>query len=110
MGSLLTARMAGLQTILEEYMKIDSLLKILYEFGIFNAPNIRRIRAMTNLERVHKCLDSIYPRRATNADIVNATLIKPHQQVFQITSKLRKAGSIKGIQGLGGEWEFWVDK
>ncbi len=64
---------------------------------------------MNNTERVLDYLHSISPKRVTNADIVSAASIKPHQQVFQITNRLRKAGYIKGIQ-VSGEWEFWTSR
>ena len=62
---------------------------------------------MTNTERVIAYLASIAPKAASNADIRSATGVKPHQQVFQITDRLMKEGTIKGRQ-FGKEWQFWI--
>jgi len=43
---------------------------------------------------------------ATNKDIAHATQIKPHQQVFMITSRLRELGLINGNK-KGNEWYFY---
>lgn len=40
---------------------------------------------MTNVEVVLRHLNFVYPQEATNSDIVKATKIEPHQQVFIIT-------------------------
>jgi hypothetical protein len=53
-------------------------------------------------------LRSISPQRVTNSTIVNRTGISPHQQVFAITSDLRRRGLISA-RIIGGEWEFWSD-
>lgn len=60
---------------------------------------------MSNTDSVLRYLQSIHPEKATNNDIVHATGIEPHQQVFQITKKLLKSGKISGIQ-KGREWYF----
>lgn len=60
---------------------------------------------MANRDVVLRYLQSIYPGEATNSDIVSATKIEPHQQVFQITSYLRKNKKIRGRQ-IGREWFF----
>lgn len=62
---------------------------------------------MTNTERVIAYLASIAPKAASNADIRSATGIRPHQQVFQITDRLVKEGTITGRQ-FGKEWQFWI--
>lgn len=62
---------------------------------------------MTNSERIVEYLTRIAPKSATNADIRSATGIKPHQQVFQITSYLMTNRKIKGRQFIN-EWQFWV--
>ncbi len=61
----------------------------------------------TNRERVLDYLRSVSPRGATNAEIRDATRIHPHQQVFQITQKLRRQGRIAGRRN-GREWEFFI--
>ncbi len=60
---------------------------------------------MSNREKVLHYLHAIYPQQATNADIVAATKVEPHQQVFQITSELRKEGLISATR-YGREWSF----
>ena len=60
---------------------------------------------MTNVEVVLRHLNFVYPQEATNSDIVKATKIEPHQQVFIITRKLLRAGKISGRQ-IGREWFF----
>jgi hypothetical protein len=62
---------------------------------------------MSNKERVLNYLRSISPRTATNAKISAATGVRPHQQVFQITSQLEKSGQING-RLFGKEWEYWI--
>lgn len=62
----------------------------------------------TNANRVLFFLQSISPREATNSDIRGHTGVKPHQQIFQITQRLMKEGTIKGRQ-LGNEWYFWTE-
>jgi hypothetical protein len=61
----------------------------------------------SNRDRVLSFLQSISPADASNEEIVSRTGVKPHQQVFAITSDLRKKGAIKGVQA-GKEWRFWV--
>ncbi len=60
---------------------------------------------MSNIKKVLRYLQSIYPKKATNSDIRVNTKIDPHQQVFQITRKLMKSGQISGVQ-VGKEWHF----
>ena len=60
---------------------------------------------MTNRERIVECLQAVAPRAMSNSDIVSATQVKPHQQVFQITGQLMAEGLIKGRK-LGKEWLF----
>ena len=62
---------------------------------------------MTNRDHVLGYLRSISPRPATNAGIVEATGIKPHQQVYQLTQRLIREGLIRGQQ-RGRDWFFWV--
>ncbi|MBC8507654.1 MAG: hypothetical protein ISR58_19685 [Anaerolineales bacterium] len=59
----------------------------------------------TRKKLVLKYLQSIYPENATNSDIVVATGIEPHQQVFQKTSELRTEGLIEGWRE-GNTWHF----
>jgi len=63
------------------------------------------VEVMTRKEMVLKYLQSIYPDDATNSDIVLATGIEPHPQVFQKTADLRKEGKIAGRQ-VGKVWHF----
>ena len=62
---------------------------------------------MANKDRVLTYLCSISPQAATNSQIGEATGIRPHQQVYQLTQKLMDAGLIGGEQ-RAGEWFFWV--
>ncbi len=63
----------------------------------------------TNREKVLNYLNKISPGRATNNDILIATEIEPHQQVFQITDNLFQSGQIQGVKN-GKEWSFWIDE
>jgi hypothetical protein len=63
---------------------------------------------LTNRDVVLSFLRSISPQRVTNSTIVSRTGISPHQQVFAITSDLRRRGLISA-RIIGGEWEFWSD-
>ncbi len=60
---------------------------------------------MSNKDLVLRHLNFIYPQEATNSDIVKATKIEPHQQVYIITQKLLQAGQISGRQ-TGKGWFF----
>jgi len=60
---------------------------------------------MANKARILRYLQSIYPETATNHDLAHATGIEPHQQVFQITQKLRASGEISGFR-KSREWHF----
>lgn len=60
---------------------------------------------MTNETKVFAFIELQNPRGVTNAEIVKATGISPHQQVFQITQRLRRARKIVGIRS-GNEWVF----
>ncbi len=64
----------------------------------------------THEEQILAYLRSIYPEGATNADIVRALEIRPHQQVFMITRRLMNEGKLRGIQGRLGEreWTFYA--
>ena len=64
---------------------------------------------MANKDRVLTYLRSISPGVATNSQIGEATGIRPHQQVYQLTQKLMDARLISGEQ-RGAEWFFWVAK
>jgi len=63
---------------------------------------------MINTEKILLFLESQSSKRFTNSSIAAHVAVKPHQQVFQITQGLMKAGKIRGVR-RGGEWEFWVD-
>jgi len=60
---------------------------------------------MNNSMRVLVYLQSISPNEASNSQIETATGIHPHQQIYQITSKLLLAGKISGRR-INGEWYF----
>jgi hypothetical protein len=60
---------------------------------------------MSNSDRVLEFLISIAPLDASNSEIVSRTMIKPHQQVFQLTQNLMKQGRISG-RLFGREWRF----
>jgi hypothetical protein len=61
----------------------------------------------TNPQLVLNYLWSVAPRRATNAEIILATGISPHQQVFRLTRELASRGTIGATQE-GREWFFWA--
>lgn len=63
----------------------------------------------TNRERVLNYLWSAGPEGASNGDIVRATGIHSHQQVYMLTQELMRQGRIKGEQRAGG-WVFWADE
>lgn len=65
--------------------------------------------ARTNKDRILNYLQSIAPERVTNSDIREETDVRPHQQVFQITQKLRQSGVIQAAR-RGREWVFWIDE
>lgn len=62
---------------------------------------------MTNTDRVLDYLQKRAPGRMTNSELSKAMRIKPHQQVFQITSRLVHEGKIRGIK-RDHEWSFWI--
>lgn len=64
---------------------------------------------MTNTDKVLHFLRSVAPQSESNSEIVAHTGIRPHQQVFQITQRLLKAGRIKGVKE-GKDWIFWIEK
>lgn len=63
---------------------------------------------MTINQRVLAYLQSIAPQHATNSDIRHNVGTRHHQQLFQATQSLLRAGAICG-QRIGHEWEFWVE-
>ena len=63
----------------------------------------------TNRERILHHLRSISPEKATNHDIREDMGIRSHQQVYQITQGLLRAGLIQGGH-RGREWVFWVGR
>jgi hypothetical protein len=63
---------------------------------------------MSNADIVLEYLKRIAPKPVSNSQISNATGIRPHAQVFQLTAKLEKAGEIQG-RLFGKEWEYWCD-
>jgi hypothetical protein len=63
----------------------------------------------TNRERVLDYLWSVGADGASNGDIVRATDIQPHQQVYILTQQLMRVGRIKGERRPGG-WVFWADE
>ena len=62
---------------------------------------------MNNSERVLEYLRRVAPQSASNREILRATGIKPHQQVFQITQKLLDTGLVRGSK-VGNEWHFGI--
>jgi hypothetical protein len=62
---------------------------------------------MTNTAKVLHYIRVHAPKRVSNSEIRAGTRISPHQQVFQITQALLKAGTIQGKQ-VGQEWFFWA--
>ena len=62
---------------------------------------------MTRGEKILGYLQSIEPERATISQIESQADVHPHQQVYQITQKLLRAGVICGAMA-SGIWEFWA--
>lgn len=62
---------------------------------------------ITNVVRVLDFLWSVGTEGATNAQILEATGIEPHQQVYMITQKLKFKGRIESRR-LGRKWVFFV--
>jgi hypothetical protein len=60
---------------------------------------------MNNYERVLRHLQYIYPDEASNSDLVRATGVQPHQQVFLITRRLVETGQVTRRK-RGKEWFF----
>lgn len=60
---------------------------------------------MSNRDLILRHLRFLYPQEITNSDLVKATQIQPHQQVFQITSRLVEQGLITARK-RGKEWYF----
>ena len=60
---------------------------------------------MTDKDRVLRYLQYIYPDEASNSDLVRATGIQPHQQIFMITRRLVVTGQASRRK-LGKEWFF----
>jgi hypothetical protein len=60
---------------------------------------------MSNRDLILRHLLFVYPHEVTNSDLVKATHIQPHQQVFVITSRLLEQGLISGRK-QGKEWFF----
>ncbi len=63
---------------------------------------------MTNTKKILAFLAAQAPKRVTNSEIKAHVVVRPHQQVFQITQRLMNSGQIRGAR-RGGEWEFWVE-
>ncbi len=61
----------------------------------------------TNVERVMDYIWSVGPQGATNTQIVGATGVKPHQQVYMITQELKRKGMIDSRKD-GREWVFFI--
>ncbi len=62
----------------------------------------------TNADKILSFLESISPQAVSNAEIVARTGVRPHQQVFQITQRLSRSGTIHGRR-FGHEWQFWTE-
>ena len=65
---------------------------------------------MTNTDKVLDYIKKTAPSRrhaVTNEDIRAGTGVNPHQQVFQITRRLRDTSQISG-EMLGKQWVFWA--
>lgn len=63
---------------------------------------------MTNVEKVFDYLQRNAPNSFSNADLVNRTGVRPHNQVFQITRRLMEEGRIRG-RLFGKDWLFWCE-
>ena len=63
---------------------------------------------MTNRDKVIAYLRSVHPAEAKNGEILRATGIKQHQQVFPITQALLRERVVEGRQGRdrSREWTF----
>jgi hypothetical protein len=75
---------------------------------VFPNRNIPTINPKTNRGKVLNYLKSIVPEEATNAQILEATKVEPHQQVFMITQELMNKRLIRGRR-IGKEWFFKCD-
>jgi hypothetical protein len=63
--------------------------------------------AMTDRERILAYLRSLSPKAATNSEILEATGIESHHEVYELTQELREGGEIHGVKGEAG-WLFWL--
>jgi len=63
--------------------------------------------AMTDRERVLAYLRSLSPKAATNSEILEATGIERHHEVYELTQELMEEGEIHGVKSEGG-WLFWI--
>jgi len=63
--------------------------------------------AMTDRERILAYLRSLSPKAATNSEILEATGIERHHEVYELTQELREGGEIHGVKGASG-WLFWL--
>jgi hypothetical protein len=65
---------------------------------------------MANTDTILTYVKTIAPLRrhaVTIDEICAGTGVNTHQQVFQITRRLRETGRING-EMVGGEWQFWA--
>jgi len=63
--------------------------------------------AMTDRERILAYLRSLSPKAATNSEILEATGIESHHEVYELTQELMLEGEIHGVKGDRG-WLFWI--
>ncbi len=64
---------------------------------------------MKNIERILQYINVNGIDGVANSDVVRGTKIKPHQQVFSITRRLRETGQVHGKK-IGKEWFFYPKK
>jgi hypothetical protein len=63
--------------------------------------------AMTDRERILAYLRSLSPKAATNSEILEATGIESHHDVYELTQALMLEREIHGVKGERG-WVFWL--
>jgi hypothetical protein len=78
--------------------------------GLLTGYNSSRGLAMSNTDTILAYIKTTAPLRSyavTIEKIRAGTSVNTHQQVFQITRRLRETGRING-EMVGGEWHFWA--
>jgi len=78
-------------------------------FWIGESPSLDPTGGLSKNQRVVlDYLKSVAPEKRTNAEILKATGVSPHEQVFQITRRLMQKGLVRGTRE-SWEWTFSVE-